>query len=143
MSQPSCDRHYESLGRRFRANFHCEWTAGASDNLDTQLVVSLDDVSGKFDNTRFAVESVAWASSANVRADIYFDSMPMGPSGLIHTIASDSAPGEVSFIDWYPNGAIADPNRLSPGNVVVSTRGAQQGEELTILITGREKGKSR
>lgn len=143
MPPPVIERFQQNLGRRGYAHFRAKWTASASDDLDNELVIDQDEVSGKLDNTRFAVESVEWMTSGGgVTAVVEYDSMPPGADGLIVSIPPDGQAGELDF-SGYPSGNLPDPNRESPGNVVISSTGAQQGDELFLAIRYKEKGKSK
>ena len=143
MAPPTMERFQHCLGRRGYVHFHAVWTASAADELSNEPVVSLDDISGKLDETRFAVESIEWqASAAGLSAVVEFDSTPPGADGLVVAITPDGSSGEMDF-SGYPSGNIPDPNRLSPGNVVVTTTGAQQGDELFLAIRFKEKGQSK
>ena len=142
MPAPTPDRQQKSIGRFFRVAFQCAWGQDNSINLENATLVSLDDVSGNYNNPRFLITDIEWSSSAGVAADISFDSTPQSAEGLIANITPDSTSGWINFAD-YMSGGVPDPNRLSPGNVVVTTRNALPGDELFILVTGREKGTSR
>ena len=142
MSSPTASRFQQNLGRRGYAHYHAVWTVGAIDDLNNDIVLDLEEVSGKLSNTRFAVESIEWAASASgVSAVVEFDSMPPGADGLIVAIPPDGQAGEMDF-SGYPSGCLPDPNRDSPGNVVVTTTGANQGDELFLAIKFKEKGQS-
>lgn len=142
MAPPVIERFQQNLGRRGYAHFHAKWTASADEDLSNSLVIDLDEVSGKLTNTRFAVEHIEWsASGAGVAATIEFDSMPPGPDGLILAITPDGSSGELDF-SGYPSGCLPDPNRESPGNIVINSENAQQGDELFLAIRFKEKGQS-
>ena len=119
--------------------FQVQWTQDDSSDLDNAVVLSQDDISGDYENTRFAVEHVEWVSALNISGDLEFDSMPPGPDGLVLSFPPDATSGELDFKD-YPSGAIPDPNRLSPGNLVLTTRGSLPGDELFLTLKFREKG---
>ena len=142
MPSPAVTRVQETIGRFVRANLHCEWTQAESNNIENVIFLSLDEVSGKYNNSRFTVLGLEFNASSELAVDIGFDSMPPGPLGLIHSITPDATSGYLDFAK-YPSGGIPDPNRESPGNVVVTTRNALPGSELTITLTAREKGTAR
>ena len=143
MGAPVPERQQTNSGRRGQVTFHVRWTQSDSSQLSNSKIISLDDLPSAYtagmSQKRYAVEFVEWVSSTLVSGDIEFDSMPMDPSGLVLSFPMDATMGEHNFSS-HPSGCLPDPNRLSPGNVVVTTRNALPGDELFIRMGYKVKG---
>ena len=134
------NRVQQAHGRRGYCRFGAFFETGNYTQLSGEKVLSTDDFSGDYSNTRFAVEKVRWSTSGVLAADIYFNSMPPGVEGIVVHITPEAMSGEYSFSDM-PSGAFVDPNPLSPGDVVVDTRGGLPDDELSVEVWYKEKGK--
>jgi len=139
MAAPPLEVSQRSIGRFGEFTARCIWTQADNDNLDNAVLLDIDVISGKFNDTRFAIRKVEWDSALTVAADIEFDSLPADSDRIVFVISPDTSTGE---IDWsgHLNGAFYDPERDAPGNVVITTRGALPGDELFITGTYLESG---
>lgn len=148
MGAPTPIRVQSPMGRRGSCRFHVRWTQTDSDNLTNEVVLDLDDLSSLFTDGgaqdkqhRYAVERVEWSSALGVSGDLEFDSMPPSDASHIMSITPEASSGEVSFAQ-FPSGCITEPNVLSPGDVVLTTRGALPNDELNLIVHYKEKGHS-
>ena len=141
MPTPTPEVYQRSIGRRGEATFRARFTSAENDDLEDVPILSQNYLSGKFNNTRFGVTSIAWTCEGLLSAVVEFDSVPSSPSGLVVSISPDASSGLLDF-SGYPNGCKPEPNRTNPGDVVVSTQGAVPGSELFLMLTYKEKGTS-
>jgi len=139
MAAPELEVSQRSIGRFGEFTAKVAWTQAESDNLDNAVLLSTDTVSGKYLNTRFAIEKVEWDCALTVAADIEFASLPADSDRIIFSISPDASTGEINW-KGHLSGVKSDPERDSPGDVVITTRQALPGDELFITGTYREKG---
>ena len=141
MGEPALEVSQRSLGRFGEFTARCIWTQADNDNLDNAVLLSLDTISGKYENTRFALEKVEWNGALTVAADIEFASLPANSDRLVFSIGPDASTGEINW-HGHLDGCKTDPERDAPGDVVITTRNALPGDELFLTGTYREKGKT-
>ena len=140
MASPTPDVNQASNGRYGEATFSVNWFAEEPDNLENEKLLDTDNLSGQYDNARFAIEKIEWAASDTLTADVEFNSMPPGPDGLVLSIPQGATAGEIDFKKITLNGCKTDPNRDSPGDVVVNTLTAAANDKLFIHVLYKEKG---
>ena len=139
MPAPTPLAYQRPIGRFGEFTLQAVWTNAEADDFEDVKVLDIEVLSGKYNDSRFAVTSIRWASEGLLSADVEFDSVPRSAEGIVLNITPDASSGAIDFRD-YPNGCKSEPNRDGPGNLVVTTRGALAGSELFLSGTYMEKG---
>ena len=148
MGAPTPERFQETIGRKGRCTLFVRWDQTDSDDLENAIVLDCNELSGHYveDNDgqvpkpRFAVETVNWNNTDTVTGTLEFDSMPPGADSRVVSMSNGNH-HSIDFRDKFPSGGVSDPNPLSPGNLVLTTRNAAADEELTVVVTFKEKGR--
>jgi len=147
MGTPTIEREQQSIGRYGICNFRAKWTAADSDDLTEEIILSVDEFSGKFNNSFYAVETIEWTAGINVQGIVYFDNIAPKPLGNVLVIPTDATSGKIDYRE-YPQGCLPDPGvRRTPNpdqenaaaNVVIDVEGLPN-DELFIVIRYKEKG---
>ena len=127
--------------RNGTAIFRAHWTRDNLGQLFDEPVVVIDDIDTDYEEAALSVTHVKWATGPHVRGVVEFDSTPKMPDGVILIIPSGTTEGEVDFTSTY-DGSRADPNRPTGGNVVVTTEGGIQQDELYLEVSYKIRGTS-
>ena len=147
MATPTIEREQQSIGRYGICNFRAKWTVADADDLTEEIILSVEEFSGKFNNTFYAIEMIEWTAGINVQGVVYFDSVAFSPLGNVLVIPTDATSGKIDYRE-YPQGCLPDPGvRRVPnedqenaaGNVVCNMEGLPN-DELFIVIRYKEKG---
>ena len=139
MAAPTLYTDLEQIGRHATIQVHANWTQAESDDLDGAILARRSDFSGPQNNLRLAVEELDWTCSDGAEVTVWFDSMPPGPDGLVHQIPWGNSSGHRDF-GSYPSACLAEPNKESPGNIVVTTRNALPNDNLFLTLKLKVKG---
>ena len=143
MSTPDLNYFVRPYGRIGEATLHVEWTQQDSDDFtDGELWVRLDEIKANFpyvQNPRLTVERLSGNFSLNGHVDIVYNSTPQAPENNIWSFGGDGVTVSENFLT-HPAGSKADPNRESPGDIAIITRGCLPGDELFLRMTFRVKG---
>ena len=150
MGTPTPERFQTPFGRHGRCTFNATWDQTDNDDLENELVLRLDEMSdwlidptdAQKPQKRMGIISVDWSSSLIVSGDLEWDSVPTGPDSRIMSFPTDATAGHISFAS-FPDGCMPDPNPLSPGNAILTTRNALPGDEVNFIIVYKEKGAMR
>ncbi len=142
MGAPSPDKFQDIIGRNGRITWHCKWDdVNNLANLAQAIVADREDLSTSVygENVRFGVKKIKWVASANTSAQIYFNSSPIDPAGMILAVTPDSTTGERDF-SGFPSGCMPDPSPESPSDIVVDTTNALVDDELFLELELKIKG---
>lgn len=140
MAQPVAERSPETIGRHGYLSFFSRWTAAEADDYQTYGVLRREDLSGDYSNARFAVDKIEWVMSAGIGFLLYFDSMPQGGENDVWQVPIGGGSGEIDFTETA-RGSRSDSVTQTPGELVMRTFSAADGDAITLSITYREKGK--
>ena len=139
MGVPVPEVNNTCIGRYGSASLACRWTSADNDDLTNATIVDIDsDLAGIYDNERMGVEKIEWVCGENVEVVVKFDSL--GSDALLLQIPSGSTNGAHTYED-EPNGCRLDPDKDTPGSIIVDSWGALPNDRLWIRLSYKVKGK--
>jgi hypothetical protein len=138
MPVPTPSGSQKELGRTGKRSWTARWTATNLSNFVAQPVLNLSDIGSEYSNPRYKVVHIEWAGSATVSGLLYFDSL--GDNADVLTIPDGATAGEIDFAG-FPDGCVSDPDSANPGNLILDTFDAADGDTITLTIEYRVGGK--
>jgi len=141
MATPIIEKFQREVGRVGEATFRASWQTGQTGDIENEVVVDLDSISHNYTYPALTVLGVEWTKGLNLEARLEFNSMPPKPESTILSLPSGELAGKTDFCHSL-NGGWPDPNRPTGGDIVVTTDGALQNDDLFIRLRYRLKGTS-